>query len=71
MTVRLTHVAPGPSKAAVLNAIANNGIVRIATAADLTDPNLAAANVSFALDTFTLYHRTAPGVGADKWRKVR
>jgi hypothetical protein len=71
MAIRLTRVAPGPSKAAELNAIANNGIVRIDSPADLADPNLAAANVTFSLDTFTLYHRTAPGVGADKWRKVR
>ena len=67
MTVRLTHVAPGPSKAAELNAIANNGIVRIDSPVDLADPNLAGVNVVFDTSTFKLHTRRAAGVGADKW----
>ena len=68
MTIRLTSVtASAVSKASELNAIANNGIVRIDSPADLADPNLVGVNVVFDTSTFKLHTRRAAGVGADKW----
>jgi len=68
MTIRLTSVtASAVSKASELNAIANNGIVRIDSPADLADPNLVGVNVVFDTSTFKLHTRQAAGVGADKW----
>jgi hypothetical protein len=71
MALRWKNFVPNtPLKAAEQNDLANNGCVQIDTAADLDDPNLAAVNVTFTQDTLTLYRRTAPGVGADKWAEA-